>query len=66
MNYRQRIEANYQVMLGKPVIKGTRITIELLLRKLADGYSMIEITEMYPHIQLEDVLAAKCYGISEV
>jgi uncharacterized protein (DUF433 family) len=66
MNYRQRIEANYQIMLGKPIIKGTRITVELLLRKLADGYSVVEITEMYPHIQMEDVLAAIGYAASVV
>jgi uncharacterized protein (DUF433 family) len=66
MNYRQRITADYRIMLGKPIIKGTRITVELLLRKLADGYSMIEITEMYPHIQMEDVLAAIGYAASVV
>ncbi len=34
---RDHIESNPDIMLGKPVIKGTRITVELLLRKLADG-----------------------------
>lgn len=55
MNYKQRITADYRIMLGKPIIKGTRITVELLLRKLADGYSMVEITEMYPH-------DGRCFG----
>lgn len=65
MNYKQRITADYRIMLGKPIIKGTRITVELLLRKLADGYSMVEITEMYPHIEMEDVLAAISYKNKE-
>ncbi len=66
MNYKQRIVADYRIMLGKPIIKGTRITVELLLRKLADGYSMVEITEMYPHIQIEDVLASISYAASVI
>ena len=37
MEYQQYVERNPEVMLGKPIIKGTRITIELIMRKLADG-----------------------------
>jgi uncharacterized protein (DUF433 family) len=66
MNYKQRITTDYRIMLGKPIIKGTRITVELLLRKLADGYSVMEITEMYPHIEMEAILAAKCYHHSKI
>ena len=36
-NYRDHITSDHQIMLGKPVIKGTRITVELILRKLAEG-----------------------------
>ena len=39
MNYQERITANPKVMLGKPIIKGTRITVEIILRKIAGGYS---------------------------
>jgi uncharacterized protein (DUF433 family) len=49
-------------MLGKPVIKGTRITVELLLRKLADGYDSGEILEMYPHLKPEDISAVVTYS----
>ena len=66
MNNQQRIIKKPNIMLGKPIIKGTRITVELLLRKLADAYSMIEITEVYPHIEMEDVLAAKSYHYSKI
>lgn len=64
MNYRDRITADPKVMLGKPVIKGTRITVELLLRKIAGGYTFEEVMEMYPHIEREDILAAVSYAVS--
>lgn len=51
-------------MLGKPVIKGTRITVELILRKIAGGYSFDEIMEMYPHISREDILSCVGYAAS--
>jgi len=49
-------------MLGKPVIKGTRITVELILRKVADGFSFEEILQMYSHLTKEDLLAAVEYA----
>ena len=61
MNYYDRITSTPQVMLGKPVIKGTRITVELILRKIGGGYSFEEILEMYPHLDKEDILAAVSY-----
>jgi uncharacterized protein (DUF433 family) len=45
-------------MLGKPIIRGTRITVELLMRKLAAGYSLEKLLESYPHLSKEQVLAA--------
>ena len=48
-------------MLGKPVIKGTRITVELILRKLAEGATPADIVTMYPHLEEADVLAALQY-----
>ncbi len=56
------IERNPQVMLGKPIIKGIRITVELLMRKLADGFTVEDILSMYPHITLEQVRAAFAYA----
>ncbi len=64
MNYQDKITANPKVMLGKPVIKGTRITVELILRKIAGGYSFDEIIEMYPHINKEDILVTVSYAVS--
>ncbi len=46
-------------MFGKPVIKGTRITVEQVLRKLAGGMTTDEILNDHPHLQPEDILAAQ-------
>ena len=62
MNYRERIVSDHQIMLGKPVIKGTRITVELLLRKLSEGATTQDLLVMYPHLQEIDVLAALMYA----
>jgi len=43
MDYKQHIERNPEIMLGKPVIKGTRITVEHIMRKFAGGYSIQEL-----------------------
>ncbi len=60
------IESTPDVMLGKPLIKGTRITVELILQKMADGYSTSELLEMYPHLKHEDLLAAIAYAASVI
>ncbi|MBK6949268.1 MAG: DUF433 domain-containing protein [Haliscomenobacter sp.] len=66
IDYRDRIEANPKIMLGKPVVKGTRITVELILNKIAGGYEFKEIFEMYPHITFDDILAAIGYAAAMV
>jgi len=62
LDYKNHIDSTPSVMLGKPVIKGTRITVELILRKLADGFDTKEIIEMYPHLKMDDVLACLTYA----
>ena len=65
MNEREllsRIERNPEIMFGKPVIKGTRLPIELLLEKLAYGYTEEKIREEYPFLSQEDVKAAILYA----
>ena len=57
-----RIQIDPAVMMGKPVIQGTRITVELILRKLAEGASDDELREDYPHLTPEDIRAAIAYG----
>lgn len=58
MNYKKYIERNPEVLLGKPIIKGTRITVELIMRKMASGYTVDEILQSYPHLNKEQVMAA--------
>ncbi|GAB3642085.1 DUF433 domain-containing protein [Spirosoma arcticum] len=62
MNYKERITSDHRVMLGKPVVKGTRLTIELLLRKLSEGATIADLLTMYPNLQEADVLAALNYA----
>ena len=62
IDFKQHIQSNPKVMLGKPTVKGTRITVELLLWKLAGGYTFEEILGMYPNLQLDDILAAIAYA----
>lgn len=62
MGYKERITTDPGVMLGKPVIKGTRLTVELILRKLSEGMTIEELLEAYPHLTKEDILAALSYS----
>ncbi len=55
----QRISINPEVMAGKPVIRGTRIPVELIVRMLSQGISEFEIIKEYPQIKIEDIRAAK-------
>ena len=57
-----RIERNPAIMFGKPVIKGTRITVELILRNLAAGKPFVEILVAHPHLTIEDVYAAEAFA----
>ena len=57
------IESNPKIMFGKPVIKGTRITVELILEKLENGESVDEILSSYPHITRKQILA--CVGFAK-
>jgi uncharacterized protein (DUF433 family) len=58
----ERIEINPEVMLGKPVIKGTRITLELILRKLSEGATTSDLLDAYPRLTKEDIQAALAYA----
>jgi len=60
----KRIEINPAVMLGKPVIKGTRIPVELILRKLCEGATELELLDSYPHLTKIDIQAALAYAAS--
>jgi uncharacterized protein (DUF433 family) len=61
-----RIEINPAVMMGKPVIGGTRITVELSLRKLAEGATEAELLEDYSLLRADDIRSAIPYGAESV
>ena len=62
MDYHERIHTDAEVMLGKPTIKGTRITVEQVLGKKSEGASVSDLLAAYPHLERDDVLAALSYG----
>ena len=57
-----RIDINPQIMFGKPVIRGTRITVELILRKLSGGQSIDTILREHPRLVVDDVYAAAAFA----
>lgn len=61
MAFDERIEINPNVMMGKPVIRGTRITVELILRKLSEGAKEKDLLKSYPKLKPQDIQAAKRY-----
>jgi len=61
-----RISVDPAVMVGKPCIRGTRITVELILRWLAGGRTFAELIEAYPHIGEEDIKAALEFAADHV
>jgi uncharacterized protein (DUF433 family) len=65
MQWQDYIERNPDILMGKPVLKGTRLTVELIMRKLAGGYGFNELQQAYPHLTKEQ-LAAACEYAAEV
>ena len=61
-----RIEVNPAVMQGKPVIRGTRIPVELLLRKLGEGATTADLLDAYPRLTEPDVQAALSYAADTI
>lgn len=57
-----RIVVNPEICQGKPTIKGTRITVDFILKLLGDGYSAEQIAGEYPELQVGDVYQAAKYG----
>ena len=62
----RRIVVNPKVMVGKPVIKGTRIPVDMIVRLIAQGMTVGEILEDYPNLKKEDIRAALEYVASLV
>lgn len=62
MDWRNRISIDPKVLVGKPVIAGTRISVELVIDLLARGYTTAQIIEQYDHITPEDIQACLAYA----
>ena len=62
MNIEQHIEVNSKIMMGKPIIKNTRITVESILEKLSSGETEEDILIAHPHLTKEDIKAALAFA----
>ncbi len=62
MSVNERIEVNPRVMLGKPVVRGTRVPVELILRKLSEGATEANLLDAYPRLTHEDIQAVLAYA----
>jgi len=62
MNWQDYIDQRPDVMLGKPVLKGTRLTVELILERLADGSTMEDLLAAHPRLRPEHIRAALAYA----
>ena len=62
MDISNHIEINPKILMGKPVIKGTRISVEQILEKLSAGETENEILQAHPHITKEDIKTALAFA----
>ncbi|MGV2389744.1 MAG UNVERIFIED_CONTAM: DUF433 domain-containing protein [Microcystis novacekii LVE1205-3] len=62
MDWETRITLNPDILVGKPIIKGTRIAVEFIINLLAQGWSIDEILRNYPGITVEDIQACLSYA----
>ena len=61
MNWQEYIHADETVLLGKPVIKGTRLSVEFILERLADGWTEQDLFDNYPRLTKEALQAVFAY-----
>lgn len=64
-DWKQRIVADPEVLVGKPRVRGTRLSVEFIVGRLADGWTFEELLENYPHLTRDDILACLKY-VSEM
>jgi len=66
MELGERIEMKPEVMLGKPVIRGTRIPVELILRRISEGATEDDLIASYPHLTRDDIRAAVAFAADTI
>ncbi len=62
MDWRKFIESDPKIMMGKPVVKGTRVTVELILEKIAGGESFEQVIEAHPRLTVESIRASIAFA----
>ena len=62
MDWEERIELNPEILVGKPVVRGTRLSVQLIIERLADGWTTEEVVDQYPTLTKDDVLACLRYA----
>jgi uncharacterized protein (DUF433 family) len=65
-DWEDRIIVDSNILVGKPVIKGTRLSVEFILGLLANGWSVEQVLDEYPQLKREDVIAALKYAVEMV
>ena len=58
----ERIVMDPRIMVGKPTVKGTRITVEMILRKLGGGMTVEEVLQDHPHLTRDEIRAAQAFA----
>lgn len=66
MKLADRIEAHPDVMMGKPVVRGTRVPVELILRRISEGATEEALLTSYPHLTRDDVRAAVAFAADTI
>jgi uncharacterized protein (DUF433 family) len=66
MDWRERIVSDPEVLVGKPTVKGTRLSVELILGWLAQGWSHDQVLEAYPQLARDDILAALAFAADKL
>ena len=62
MNWQERIVANPEILVGKPMVKGTRLAVEFVIGLLAQGWPEAEVLRNYPGLTREDIQACLSYA----
>ncbi|MBO9201504.1 MULTISPECIES: DUF433 domain-containing protein [Niastella] len=62
MDYKDYIESNAAIMLGKPIVKGTRITVALVLKKMSEGATAEDLIAAYPQLTFASISAVLAYA----
>lgn len=66
IDWRKHIESKPSVLYGKPVIKHTRVPVDLLLEKLSEGHSIESLLKAYPHLKAEQIFAALAFAAETI